>query len=450
MGTTTSHESNTNTMASADEKCTPPSVMDFPDDGAKQHVLKGNTQRNGPVGLSAAPQRDTTRSLSACPPHPLVQSHPHATPLPSGERAEDSAMDEVAAEAEAKADETTTMPAEPTLSSADAAAKERVYSETMEKETAWWRNWWRARPAEPTTSSADAAAKAEVYSEALRKQAWRQNRRRAWAELKQKGAAYFEVSTGLDATMAGGAERHPIPLVPALRYPYGEYFKEDTGLAATMAGGAERSAAEATFTMGETVLWWDTGGSAHCHYGIADTWATWCSGCGEVKNCYDHVQWRDAKIIGPSHNPFRGTTGFFEGQTAGVDGTYGQYEYDILVPSLGPYAFGVMTSSLRKSDAATVAARRTPPDARVVDWDCTPPNLDTGKGLGENATSDASQVPTGELGTCNTLPALLMERSLPTPHCPWSRPRCPQPPTCTAQQRTPANSHSHHRSSSCP
>ena len=79
MGTTTSHELNTNTMASADEKCTPPSVMDFPDDGAKQHVLKGNTQRNGPAGLSAARQRDTTRSLSACPPHPLVQSHPHAT-----------------------------------------------------------------------------------------------------------------------------------------------------------------------------------------------------------------------------------------------------------------------------------------------------------------------------------------------------------------------------------
>ena len=275
MGTTTSHELNTNTMASADEKCTPPSVMDFPDDGAKQHVLKGNTQRNGPAGLSAARQRDTTRSLSACPPHPLVQSHPHATPLPSGERAEDSAMDEVAAEAEAKADETTTM------------------------------------PAEPTTSSADAAAKAEV-------------------------------------------DREVKSICTSAKWPKYLHLRE------------------AIF---------------------------------EVKS---------------------------------------QYDYDILVRR------GVLTSSLRKSDAATVAARRTPPDARVVDWDCTPPNLDTGKGLGENATSDASQVPTGELGTCNTLPALLMERSLPTPRCPWSRPRCPQPPTCTAQQRTPANSHSHHHSSSCP
>jgi hypothetical protein len=54
MGTTTSHESNTNTMVSADEKCTPPSVMDWTDDGAAEEPAMDLEEGTGPDRTAVA------------------------------------------------------------------------------------------------------------------------------------------------------------------------------------------------------------------------------------------------------------------------------------------------------------------------------------------------------------------------------------------------------------
>ena len=54
MGTTTSHESNTNTMVSADEKCTPPSVMDWTDDGAAEELAMDLEEGTGPDRTAVA------------------------------------------------------------------------------------------------------------------------------------------------------------------------------------------------------------------------------------------------------------------------------------------------------------------------------------------------------------------------------------------------------------